>query len=128
MTHLEYLLDCVWPDLKVHVTSVTEQWAGMAVAGPKARSVLSSATEDVDFSNQAFPFMGVRHGSIRGMPVRICRISFSGELAYEIYTPAGFGAAVWDDLTRVGESYGMIHYGTEALGTMRIGKRPCGRP
>ena len=122
MTHLEYLLECVWPDLKVHVTSVTEQWAGMAIAGPNARSVLSSVIRDVDFTNQAFPFMGVRHGHVKGVRVRICRISFSGEQAYEIYSPAGFGCAIWDELTKAGEAYGMTHYGTEALGAMRIEK------
>lgn len=122
MTYLEYLLQTAWPDLKVHVTSVTGQWAAMAVAGPKTRDLLSSVVKDVDFSNESFPFMGVTHGHIGDIPVRLLRMSFSGEMAYEVYTPAGYGEQVWQTIYEAGKAFDIVRYGTEALGTLRIEK------
>ena len=102
MAELEWHLQVVWPDLDVKVASVTEQWAAMALAGPHARAVLRAAAPDLDFSDAALPFMGVMTGAIAGVPVRVFRISFSGELSYEINAPADFAAAVWAHLMAAG--------------------------
>lgn len=122
MTHMEYLLQVVWPDLRVRLSSVTEQWAGMAVAGPLSRDLLQGCVADLDLSNDAFPFMAVGNGKIDNVPVRVLRISFSGEMAYEVYAPAGFGQGVWEAIIRAGEIYDISPYGTEALGALRIEK------
>lgn len=123
MEHLETCLAIHWPDLKVHVTSVTDQWAGAAVAGPKVRDLLAKFIPDMDFSNDAFPFMAIRHGhTSQGIPVMLCRLSFSGELAFEVYTPARFGLAVWNGLQSAGQEFALVSYGMEALGTMRLEK------
>ncbi|MEO3430394.1 sarcosine oxidase subunit alpha family protein [Pelagibius sp. CAU 1746] len=122
LSQLEFLLAAVWPELKVAVTSVTEQWAGMAVSGPKSRDVLAAVLDDVDMSNEALPFMGVRKGHLGGLPVLVARLSFSGELAYEVYCGAHHGEAVWTRILEAGEPFGMIPYGVEALGTLRIEK------
>ena len=122
MTFLEYLLQTTWSELKVQLTSVTSQWAAVAVAGPRSRDLVAVLVRDVDFGNAAFPFMGVRHGNIGSIPVRVLRISFSGELAYEIYTPAGFGEALWQTVGEAGRAFGLVTYGIEALGALRIEK------
>ena len=122
MQHLEYYLDCVWPDLRVHVTSVTDEWAGAAVAGPNARHVLEACVEGTAVDNDALPFMGIVRGEIDGAPVMICRLSFSGELAYEVYSGAGHGQHVWDALMNAGQTFDIVPYGLEALGTLRIEK------
>ncbi len=122
MTFLEYLLQTTWPDLKVQLTSVTSQWAAVAVAGPRSRDLLASLVPDVDFANAAFPFMGARHGHAGAMPVRLLRISFSGEMAYEVYAPAGFGETLWQTISDAGQAFGLVIYGVEALGVLRIEK------
>jgi sarcosine oxidase subunit alpha len=122
MQHLEYLLDVVWPELKVQLTSVTDQWAGAAIAGPKAREILASCVTGTAVDNDTLPFMGIVHGEIAGAPVMICRLSFSGEMAFEVYSGAGHGVHVWEALIEAGKPYGMVCYGLEALGTMRIEK------
>ena len=122
MQHLEYYLDCIWPDLKVHLTSVTDQWAAAAVAGPKSREVLAACVKRTKLDNKTLPFMGIVHGKIAQVPVMICRLSFSGERAYEVYCGAHHGQRVWDALIEAGEAFGMQPYGLEALGTLRIEK------
>ncbi len=122
MQFLEYLLQVEWPELDVHVVSVTEEWAAMALAGPASRRVLERMTDDIDVSNEALPFMGVREGTIGGAPGRLFRISFSGELAYEINVPADHGLAVWERFLEVGRDFDIIPYGTEAMGILRIEK------
>ncbi|MBX3597334.1 MAG: sarcosine oxidase subunit alpha family protein [Rhizobiaceae bacterium] len=122
MQHLEYFLDVVWPDLKVHVTSVTDQWAGAAVAGPRSRAVLEACVSGTAVDNAALPFMGIVHGEIAGVKVMICRLSFSGELAYEVYCGANSGTHVWEALIEAGKPHGITPYGLEALGTLRIEK------
>ncbi|MCP5112796.1 MAG: sarcosine oxidase subunit alpha family protein, partial [bacterium] len=122
MAHLEWLLQCCWTDLKVHVTSITDQYFGLAVAGPNSRDLLQEVFSGIDFSNEAFPFMGVRETVYKGMPVRVFRISFSGELAYEVATPSGFGEAIWQAIYDAGPSHGLCLYGTESLGALRIEK------
>lgn len=122
MSHLEQLLELAWPALHVQLTSVTDHWASMALAGPRSRAVLARALDGADVSNENLPFMGVREGRIAGFPVRVFRISFSGELAYEINTPADYGTAVWEALLAAGRDAGIVAYGTEAMGVLRIEK------
>ncbi|WP_315923582.1 sarcosine oxidase subunit alpha [Mesorhizobium sp. SP-1A] len=122
MQHLEYFLDVIWPDLKVTVTSVTDEWAGAAIGGPKARQILASCVKGTAVDNSALPFMGIVHGEIDGAPVMICRLSFSGEMAFEVYCKAGYGTHVWEALMEAGKPFGLVPYGLEALGTLRIEK------
>lgn len=123
MEHLETYLALHWPELKVHVTSVTDQWAAAAVAGPKTRELLNEIIPEIDFSNDAFPFMAIRHGKTKqGIPVMLCRLSFSGELAYEVFTPSKFGMSLWENLQEAGKPMELATYGMEALGTLRIEK------
>jgi len=121
MTHLEYGLQVLWPDLDVRVVSTTDEWAAVAIAGPKSRMLLDLAS-DLDVSNDALPFMGLTMGPVCGLPARLFRISFSGELAYEINVPAGYGDALWRRLSQAGAALGLVPYGSEALGVMRIEK------
>jgi heterotetrameric sarcosine oxidase alpha subunit len=121
LLHLEYYLQAVWPELDVQVTSVTEEWAAMALAGPASRAVLAKLV-DIDVANAALPFMGVRDCRVAGVPGRIFRISFSGELAYEINVSADWGSLVWEAVMAAGKVDDIIAYGTEALGTLRIEK------
>ena len=122
MQHLEYFLDVVWPELKVTVTSVTDEWAGAAIGGPKARDILAACVRGTAVDNAALPFMGLVHGEIAGVKVMICRLSFSGEMAFEVYCGAGYGTHVWEALVEAGKPFGLVPYGLEALGTLRIEK------
>ena len=122
MAHMEFHRQAVWPELAVEVTSITDQWAGMALAGPRSRAVLARAVTDAEVGDATLPFMGVLAATIAGCPVRLLRISFSGELAYEIHTPADYGTRVWQALLDAGESDGIVLYGTEAMSTLRIEK------
>jgi glycine cleavage system aminomethyltransferase T len=121
MSTLEYWLQVHWRDLDVRLTSVTDQWAAMALAGPDSRAVLSSLTAD-DVSNDQLPFMGYKETLLAGVPARIFRISFSGELAYEINVPADYGPGIWEALLDAGRRYDMTPYGTEAMAVLRIEK------
>ncbi len=126
MLFLEELLQRRWTDLRVHITSVTDQWAGMAVAGPCARDVLAAEFPQLNWSNEAFPFMGVAQITLRlegrDVACRIARISFSGERAFEIYVPSDSGAQVWSAIASRIEQMGGCLYGMEALGALRIEK------
>ena len=122
MTHLERYAQTVWPDLDVHLTSITDQWAGAAVAGPRARDLLAAACDGAGVSDEALPFMGYMEATVAGAPVRIIRMTFSGELAYEVHCPADFGVHVWEALLAAGEAFDVMPYGTEALGVLRIEK------
>ncbi|MEL7544209.1 MAG: glycine cleavage T C-terminal barrel domain-containing protein, partial [Pseudomonadota bacterium] len=123
MAHMEYCHQVIWPELDVQYVSVTEQWAQMAIAGPKAREVLSRVVDDFDVSNDAFPFMGAAELTILGgMPARLFRISFSGELAYELAVPADHGIDAWKGVMAAGAPFQITPYGLEALGAMRIEK------
>ena len=122
LSEMERLLTLVWSDLKVHVSSVSDQWAAMAVAGPKSRDTLEKIIKDIDFSEEGLPFMGVRDGTIDGVTVKVARLSFSGERAYEVYTATRHGTAIWECIMQAGASFDITPYGTEALGTLRIEK------
>ncbi len=119
---LEMWLQTEWLDLEVHLTSVTEHWATVAVAGPRARELLSELTSDIDLSAEAFPFMSMRAGTVAGVPARVFRISFTGELSFEINVPASYGMAVWNAVMMVGEKYGVTPFGTEAMHILRAEK------
>jgi sarcosine oxidase subunit alpha len=119
---LEEWLQTEWFDLQVFVTPVTEQWAQFALAGPKARDVLAKLDGDVDLSPEALEFMSMSEGHLAGYPVRVFRISFSGELSYEIATPSNFGAGLWNRLLEAGQEFGIEAYGTEALHVLRAEK------
>ncbi|WP_413804860.1 sarcosine oxidase subunit alpha family protein [Streptomyces sp. OE57] len=120
---LEEWLQTEWPELDVHCTSVTEQWATIAVVGPQSREVVAHLAPDVDLSNEAFPFMAFRETTLAsGIPARICRISFSGELAYEINVSAWYGLAVWEEVYAVGRPYDITPYGTETMHVLRAEK------
>ena len=130
MSHLEFLLQVVWPELRVTVASVSDQWSAMSVAGPKVRDVLRAAFPTLDFSNEAFPFMGLidatlegdTYGALNGAKMRIIRLTFSGEMAYEVYAPTHHGRAIWEHLLASGKPWNLRAYGLEALGSLRIEK------
>ncbi|SLN56866.1 Aminomethyltransferase [Roseovarius albus] len=121
---LEFARQCLWPNMDVHLISTTDGWAQFAVAGPKSRDLLRKIVdEDTDLSNEGFPFMGCAEVTVcGGTPARLFRISFSGELAFEIAVPARFGNSMMEVLNKAGEEFGAAPYGTEALGVMRIEK------
>ncbi|WP_244564590.1 sarcosine oxidase subunit alpha family protein [Rhizobium sullae] len=122
LSWLEFLLDTAWPDLRVSVSSVTDEWAGMSVAGPESRKILAAAFPDIDVSNEALPHMGLAEGTFCGSSLRIMRLSYSGERAYEIYVGASNGEAAWLHVLEVGAQYRLKPYGVEALGALRIEK------
>ena len=122
--HMEFCRQCLWPGMDVHLISVTEQWAQIAVAGPNSRALLQKIVDNShDLSNEAFPFMACGEVTLcGGVPGRLFRISFSGELAYEVAVPARYGDALMRALMKAGEAYDVGAYGTEALGVMRVEK------
>ncbi len=122
LAHLEYLLQSAWTGLRVSVTSVTDQWAVIAVAGPQSRTLLSSVINDTDLSNSALPNNHFVESRISDVDIRIHRMSYSGELAYEVYCGSGHGRFVWEKLYEAGQPLRTIAYGTEAMGTLRVEK------
>lgn len=122
LAHMEDYLQTEWPHLNVWLTSVTEQWAVIAVQGPKARDVIAPLVEDIDLSPAAFPHMSVKEGRICGVPTRLFRVSFTGELGFEINVPAEYGAAVWQAVFDAGKPHGITPYGTEAMHVARAEK------
>jgi sarcosine oxidase subunit alpha len=110
------------------MVSVTEPWAQFAVAGPRARDVMQAVVDSAyDLSNEAFPYLACADVTVAGVPARLHRLSFSGELAYEVGVPARFGDSLVRRIMEAGASYGIAPYGTEALGVLRIEKgHPAG--
>jgi sarcosine oxidase subunit alpha len=117
----EHLLQTAWSDLKVHVTSVTDQWAAFAVAGPKSRDLLTKVF-CCDLKRDALPNNHFTYADVQGLNVRIHRMSYSGELAYEVYVPSGHARAVWEAIIAAGPEFDLRPYGTEAMGALRIEK------
>jgi sarcosine oxidase subunit alpha len=111
-----------WPDLRVWLTSTTEQWAVIAVQGPNARRVLEPLVSDIDLSAAALPHMAVARGKICGVPMILFRVSFTGELGFEINVPADYGAAVWESVHAAGQAHGISEYGTETMHVLRAEK------
>ncbi|HEY7083892.1 MAG TPA: sarcosine oxidase subunit alpha family protein [Hyphomicrobiaceae bacterium] len=122
LQHMEEYLQTEWPELAVYLTSTTEQYATIAVQGPKSRQVLAPLMEGIDLTTQAFPHMAVGAGRICGLACRLFRASFTGELGYEINVPADYGQAVWDALIQSGQTFGITPYGTEAMHVLRAEK------
>ncbi len=119
---LEEWLQTEWPDLRVHCTSVTDHWATVALVGPKSRAVMRKLAPDLDVSAAGFPFMTFRDAVVAGVPARVARISFSGELAYEINVPSWYGLPVWEAVMAAGAEYDITPYGTETMHVLRAEK------
>ncbi len=117
---MEDYLQTEFPDWKVWLTSTSEQWAVIAVQGPKAREIIEPLVEDIDLD--AMPHMSIREGRFCGVPTRLMRVSFTGELGYEINVPADYGRAVWEAVWERGKPFGMVPYGTESMHVMRAEK------
>ena len=145
LRHMEFHAQTVWPGLDVHVVDVTDQWAAMALAGPRSREVLAAAVDGAGGAGrggrsggggggngraavEALPYLGALEAAIAGAPTRIFRITFSGELGYEIHVPADWGLAVWERLLEQGAAYDITPYGTEAMGILRIEKGHAAGP
>ena len=122
LDRFEEWLQTEWPELRVYCTSVTEQWADIAIAGPKAREVLSALGADLDLSTDAFPFMTFRDGTVAGIPARVARVSFTGELSYEILVDGRRALELWEAVLGAGDSIGITPYGTEAMHVLRAEK------
>ncbi len=122
LAHMEDYLQTEFTDLKVWLTSTTEQWATIAVQGPRARETISPLVEGVDLAGDAFPHMSLREARVCGVPTRLMRVSFTGELGYEINAPSHFGRAVWEAVWREVQKHGGCAYGTEAMHVMRAEK------
>jgi heterotetrameric sarcosine oxidase alpha subunit len=122
--HMEFCRQCLWPDLDVQIISTTEAWAQFSVAGPNARKLLQKIVDpEHDISNEAFPYMGCGEVTVcGGLRARLFRISFSGELAYEIAVPTRYGDGLIRAMVKAGQEFDVTVYGTEALGAMRIEK------
>lgn len=121
MGWIEEWLQTEWPDKQVYATSVTEQWAVMALNGPRSRELLQALTQD-DVSNDALPFMAYKAIELAGVPARLFRISFTGEQSFEINVPARFGRYVWERLVEAGAALDLVIYGTESMHVMRAEK------
>jgi sarcosine oxidase subunit alpha len=119
---MEQWLQTEWPDLRVSLTSVTEQWSVFPVAGPKSRDVIGSLLPQVDVSNKVFPFMSWQDARLDGVPVRLARISFSGELAFEVYVNPWYARSVWERIIDAGRPFGITPYGTETMHVLRAEK------
>jgi len=122
MAWLERWLQTEWPHMKVYLTSVTDHWATIAVVGPRSRDVVNKVCSGIDFSNAFFPFMTYRKGIAAGTACRVMRISFSGELAYEINISANWARYVWEELMEAGHSVNITPYGTETMHVLRAEK------
>jgi len=119
---LEAWLQTEWPDLQVYLTSVTDHWSTVSIAGPYSRDLVSELCEGIDLSTEAFPFMSIREGVAAGVPARVARVSFTGELSFEISVPANHGLHLWQRVMAAGEKYGATPYGTETMHVLRAEK------
>lgn len=122
LSHIEYLLETAWIDLRAAVASVSDHWATFAIAGPNSQAILAALFPNTDTSDEAIPFLAVREADCLGIGCMIMRNSYSGERAYEVYAPADWGASVWSRALAVGAPHGLKPYGTEAMGVLRVEK------
>ena len=120
--HMEDYRQTEFPELRVWLTSITEQWAVIAVQGPLARRTIAPLVQDIDIAPEAMPHMSVREGRVCGVPARLFRVSFTGELGYEINVPADYGRAVWEAVYAAGTQHGITAYGTETMHVLRAEK------
>ena len=119
---LEEWLQCEWLDWRVFVTPVTANWATLCITGPQSRALLQKLSTDIDLAPAQFPHMALRSGKVAGVAARIARVSFTGELSYEINVPARYGLALWEMLMKEGAGHGITPLGTEALHVLRAEK------
>jgi sarcosine oxidase subunit alpha len=122
LDRFEEWLQTEWPTLRVFCTSVTEQWADVAIAGPKGREVLGAIGTDIDLSPETFPFMTFRDGTVAGIPARVARVSFTGELSFEILVDGRRGLELWTGVMEADAAIGITPYGTEAMHVLRAEK------
>ncbi len=122
LAHMEDYLQTEFTDLDVYLTSISEQWAVIAVQGPRATDTIRRFVDDIDLSEEAFPHMGVRIGHFAGVPCRLFRVSFTGEPGFEINVPADYGAAVWQAVLDAGAEFDITPYGTETMHVLRAEK------
>ncbi|RFC66907.1 MULTISPECIES: sarcosine oxidase subunit alpha [Mesorhizobium] len=122
MNHMEDYLQTEFPHLNVWLTSITEQWAVIAVQGPNSRDIIAPLLEGIDLSDEGMPHMSVREGKICGVPTRLFRMSFTGDRGFEVNVPADYGQSVWEALWAEGRKYGACAYGTEAMHVLRAEK------
>jgi len=122
LNHMEDYLQTEFPELDVWLTSTSEQWAVIAVQGPKAREIVAPLVEGIDLSTEAMPHMSAREGTICGVPTRLFRVSFTGEAGYEVNVPADYGRAVWEAIWDRAAPLGACAYGTEAMHVLRAEK------
>jgi sarcosine oxidase subunit alpha len=122
LDHFEEWIQTEWPELRVHCTSVTEQWSAVAVVGPRAREALRAVGTDIDVGQEAFPFMHWREGEVAGVPARLARVSFSGELAFEVHAAGWYGRHIWERLLEAGAPLGITPYGTQTMDVLRAEK------
>src|SRR5205814_1955587 len=121
--HLEFCHQVLWLELDVQMVSVSEHWAQFSIAGPRARDVLRKLMDEkYDLADKTFPYLAAKEVAIDGFVARLFRLSFSGEMAYELGVPARYGDAAIRGIMAAGEEFGITPYGTEALGVMRIEK------
>lgn len=121
MEWLEIYHQTEWPELKVYFTSVTDHWATMTLSGPNSRKLLAKVT-DIDLDKDAFPFMSWKEGLVGGVPARVFRISFTGELSYEVNVQADYALGVWEQIIEAGKEFDLTPYGTETMHVLRAEK------
>ena len=119
---IEHCRQVLWLELDVHVVNVTEQWAAFALAGPQSRRILAEVIDGLDATNTGLPHMSCATVRFGAADVRVLRISFSGDLAYEVYAPAGRGEALWRAFVEAGRRVGITPYGVDAMNALRIEK------
>ena len=111
-----------WPNLNVYMNSITEQYATFNISGPKTRNIIEKVFPEVNFSNEAFPFMTFQFHEYEDTPIRILRASFTGEMGYEIYVPSNQAVKIWEKIISFGKEFGLMPYGTETMHLLRAEK------
>ncbi len=119
---LELWQQTEWPDMQVYFTSVTDHWSTATITGPNARELLAKVCDDIDLDSGSFQFMDWREGTVAGVKARVFRISFTGELSYEINVPAHYGRHIWEALMAAGKEFDITAYGTETMHVLRAEK------
>jgi len=122
LSWLEIYQQTEWPEMEVYFNSVTDHWSTATISGPNARKVLAKLTDDIDLDGESFKFMDWRAGTVAGVPARVFRISFTGELSYEINVQANYGMAVWEAIMEAGAEFNITPYGTESMHVLRAEK------
>ena len=120
--HMEFFLQTHRPDWKVKITTVTTQWANATVCGPKARKMMQALGTDIDLSNEAFPFMAMREGTVAGFKARVCRVSFTGEMSFEVNVRARDALPLWENIMEIGKPFGISPVGSESNHVLRVEK------